>query len=263
MPLWGNRRLSNNAVTGFPPMGGFGVNANGQAMFANTTANGFVANLATGVHGISSNTKSLLMANVAYPGTGYRINDLLAVTDTGAIGSNASVAVDALTIVTALVGNVLGTGYANNDIINVAGTGTKATINVVSVGNSIIGNISTIAILTGGKYTANILTSNVATSNVTGNGVGFTINVATGISTVAIQQPGLYQVNPTTMNLNAFIGGSGTTANANLSISLTANKVGGSGWILKNRRADGKTTYEILVAARSIWNGNTDTTGVI
>ena len=71
--------------------------------------------------------------------------------------------------------NAAGSGYAVDDILSVTGgTGTAATLKVRAVGGS--GDITDVAIRTGGDYTVNP-TNPVSTTNVVGSGTGATFDL--------------------------------------------------------------------------------------
>lgn len=236
------------------------TSVNGSLAFANTQANAFHANLTIGVFGITANVKKAVGAVVNAAGAGYLINDLLSFDNTGAVpgNANANLVVSNIAVVYA---NVMlgGAGYSNGDIVRIpgtAGSGLHAWLNV-TVGNAIVGNVSTVSFVKNGSYSANFSSlSNIQVTNVSGSNTGnaFSVNVGTGIASLAVNNSGAYFTVPTTLNIVTLNGGSGVGGKANLDISLQANKTGGSGWVQKTVRQDGKTTYEILVAGRSIWN---------
>lgn len=271
MPLYGNKDQSNNApiitlgmqlLSNISNVAGLKVNA--RALFANTQANAFHSNLTVTVIGVNAQEK-LRYANVSnfQAGSGYAINDLLTLTNTGANAAiNADVKVTRLQLSNITGIKQLGTGYANGDVISIAGTGVKATARV-TVGDAVVGNVVTIALVSAGLYTANFAaTTNVATANVTGNGNACSVNISAGPGLLLINNSGSYVGRPTPITLNPLVGGNGTLANANLIFQPNSSISGGSGWVLRTVQDNGQTQYEILVAQGSIANTGAVDTGV-
>lgn len=271
MSLYGNKDQSNNApnihigmqmLSNIANVAGLKVNA--RALFANTLANAFHSNLTVTCVGVNGMEK-LRYANVAnaQAGSGYAINDLLTLTNTGA---NAAVNAD-VKVIRLQLSNITGIkqpggGYANGDLINIAGTGVRATARV-NVGDLIVGNVVLVTLVSAGLYSANFAaTTNVATSNVTGAGNACSVNIAAGPGLLQINNSGGYLGRPTTTTLNPLVGGSGTLANANLIFQTNASISGGAGWVLRTVQENGQTQYEILVAQGSIANTGAVDTGV-
>lgn len=94
MPLWGNKDAASNSVLSAPMQFKQAPNtANRDALYGNTTANGYGTGETIGMYGVDTTEISIGSGNVAFititnPGTGYTAN--AAVTISGGGGSSAT-----------------------------------------------------------------------------------------------------------------------------------------------------------------------------
>lgn len=253
---------SSDTAPNLPVASGLGVSANGQTLYANTTASGFVPNLGLGLFGISTDeitgvtTGNLASVTVVSGGSGFTARPN--VTITGANTTQAVVATNASVSGVAITAN--GTGYAVNQTFTATGgTGTSAVLTVSSV--DVNGNVTGVSISTAGDYTIiPTMTDNPFTTN-TGTGTGFTASLTLSLLKARITNAGEgYQSNTAAVTVSG-AGGVGTQ----VSISLTGaeGRKGGitPGWNLRKEGTGGRAgrvTYETLVPMRSMTSDGAD-----
>ena len=253
---------SSATAPNIPVASGYGVSANGQTLYANTTTSAFVPNLKVGLFGISTDeitgvtTGNISSVTVTSGGSGFTA--LPTVTITGANTTPATVATNASVTGTAITAN--GSGYrVGNTFTATGGTGTSAVLTVTSVNAN--GNVTGVSISTAGDYTVlPTVTNNPFTSN-TGSGTGFTASLTFSLLNARLTAAGEgYQSNTAAV----VVGGTGGVG-TQVSIALTGaeGRKGGvtPGWNLREEGTGGRAgrvTYETLVPMRSMTNDGAD-----
>ncbi len=166
---------------------------------------------------VSTNPTSIKTVAIAAGGTGYAVNDVLAIAG-GTSGTATVSAIDAPTSIATAVIAAAGTGYAVNDVLAIAG-GTGGTATVTTIGA--LGIVTAVSLTTAGSgYTAGV----IATTGGGGTGATITITItaASGIVTaVTLTAAGSAYV---AAEVKATTGGGGTGA----TITITTSE--GSEW---------------------------------
>ena len=260
MTLWSNTDANTSAPKNFLQMNR-GVAANGQTLYANTTAGAFIPNQTVGVFGVSAsemqgtgNVTTISVVSAGDSGTG-----IPTVTVTGANTVQATATANVL-IASAQI-YAPGTGYSNGNVMTVTGgTGTSANLTVSNVDAN--GNILAVTISTAGNYSViPTLNANPFTSNTATVGRGFTANLRLGIASVTVGTTG-EQYNQSSVVVTA---SANNIANSVLSAALAGNeggtKVAHAGWVMRKVGTGGRAgrvQYETLVAMGSITGDGPD-----
>lgn len=260
MAQWGNNDASSNAVLwAAVPYGKTPNSANRDALFGNTTANGYGTHQTIGMHGVDAaeitvKAKKLtaVAANGAGTGGSFIPGEILTIDATGATASqNATVSIVS-TEVRTLTPVAAGSGYANNDTVSLAtGTGSLG-IFTVTTGAANTG-VASLAYTDRGTFTTNPTLVGGATANITGSGTGLTVTATMRLKEIAVASPGKYTVVPTTTANNDLSGSaSGTGATASLTFGQEGSAaVAHTGWVVRKVGTGGRAgrvETEVLVA---------------
>lgn len=260
MSLWSNTDADTSAPK-FAIAGGLGGSANGQTLYANTTADVFVTGATIGVFGVSPDEKQGQgnVSTITVVAAGDSAYGLPAVTVTGANVSQATATVNVKVVGVTIVN--AGTGYANGNTFSVH-AGANTTTGVLTVTNvDGSGNVLAVSITTEGKYsTVTVANNNTFAAN-TGSGTGFTANIRFGIESVTVSGAG-EDYNGGTVGAVATANGISNTV---LSVALTgqegSTKSALAGWNLRKEGSGGRAGrvhYECLVAMGSLTGDGAD-----
>ena len=257
MALWSNTD-ANTSAPKYAVAGGLGVSANGQTLYANTTADAFVSGAKIGVFGVAPNEKTGQgnVSTITVSTSGDSAFGLPTVTITGANTTQATATVNVR--VTGITIRTAGTGYANGNtfFVHAGANTTRGVLTVTNVDGS--GNVLNVAITTAGRYsTVTTANDNTFTAN-TGSGRGFTANIRFGIESVTANVAGS-GYNRDTVGAIASANG---IANTVLTVQLTGQEGTEdqplAGWNLRKEGSGGRAGrihYECLVAMGSIAGG--------
>jgi hypothetical protein len=260
MALWSNSEAATSAPK-YAPAGGLGVSANGQQLYANTTADVFVTGQTIGVFGVTPSEKigTGNVSSFTIVASGDSATDIPTVTVTGANTTPATATVNVKVVSVSI--NAGGTGYAVGNTFTVTGgTGTSAVVTATTVAAN--GAITGLSITTAGRYSAvPVLTNlNTFTSN-TGSGSGFRANLRYGIESVTPNATG-FQYNYSTITATA---AGNNIANSIINVELTgqegSTKQPLAGWNLRKEGSGGRAgrvQYECLVAMGSMIGDGSD-----
>jgi hypothetical protein len=259
MALWSNTDEDTSAPK-YAVAGGYGVSANGQVLYGNTTQDVFVTGKALGVFGVSADetvgTGNVGTLTIVSSGSGFTARPTLTIT--GANTTPATAVANA-----AVVGVTItapGTGYeVGNTFTATGGTGTSAVLTVDDV--DVNGNVTSITITTAGDYTVvPTVTDNPFTSN-TGSGIGFTANLSLGVGSTQITNAG-EGYNQSTVGVTVGgAGGTGAVVTATLTGQEGTNRGLHAGWNLRKEGSGGRAGrvhYETLVAMGSMTGDGDD-----
>ena len=259
MALWSNTD-ANTSAPKFAVAGGLGVAQNGEALYANTTADVFVTGVTLGVFGVSAdekqgtgNVESIIVVSA---GSGFTARPTLSITGANTV---KAIATANGTVVAATI-TAAGTGYAVNEFLNVTnGVGTSGNLRISSVNAN--GNVTAVSIVSGGNYTTvPTLTNNPFTSNTSVAGVGFTANLSIGVGVTTVTTIGEgYGTDVAVVVAGA--GGTGAVAAAQLTGQEGQTKSALAGWNLRKEGSGGRAgrvSYECLVAMGSISGDGAD-----
>jgi hypothetical protein len=254
MALWSNTD-ANTSAPKYAVAGGLGVSANGDTLYANTTADAFVSGATIGVFGVSANemegTGNVSTLTIVSAGSGFTARPTIAIT-----GANTVQAVATATgkVVTATI-TTAGTGYAEDETLTATnGTGTSAILTVGAVDAN--GNITAVTVSTAGAYTAlPTLENNAFTSNTSVAGVGFRANLSIGVGSTTVSTVGEgYNTSDVTVTVGG-AGGTGAVVSTTLTGQEGTDKGVLAGWNLRKEGSGGRAGrvhYECLVAMGSI-----------
>ena len=261
MALWSNTD-ANTSAPKYAVAGGLGVSANGDVLYANTTANAFVPGATIGVFGVSASEKSgtgnVSTLTIASAGSGFTVRPTVTVTGANTV---QAVAIANAKTVTATITDA-GTGYAEDEELTATGGTGTATVLIVSAVDA-NGNVTAVTIDTVGDYTAlPTLENNPFTSNTSVAGVGFTANLSMGIGSTLVTTIGEEYGS----DVGVTVGGTGGTG-ASVTVTLTGQegttKGALAGWNLRKEGSGGRAgrvQYECLVAMGSISGDGADDT---
>ena len=253
---------SQDTAPTVPVASGLGVSANGQTLYANTTASAFVPNLEIGLFGVSADevfgvtTGNVATVTLLSSGSGFTARPN--VTVTGANTTQAEVTTNASVTGAAITAN--GTGYAvGNTFTATGGTGTSAVLTVSSIDAN--GNVTGVSITTAGDYSIiPTMTNNPFTSN-TGSGTGFTASLTLGLLKVTLTNAGEGYASDTVGVTVSGAGGAGAAVDVELTGAEGRNRGVTPGWNLRKEGTGGRAgrvTYETLVAMRSMSGDGAD-----
>jgi hypothetical protein len=272
MSQWKNTDNTANAVLwATVPYGQAPNTTNRDAMFGNTTANGYGTHQTIGMYGVDGTEIALGSKQItaAAPNTGgtggsYVPGETLTIDNTGATASKNASLIILTTEVRALVVNAAGSGYANGDTIRLAtGAGSNSGVFTVTTGAANTG-VASLALTARGSFTTNPTASQGATANITGSGTGLTVDASMRILTMGVADPGKYTVAPTTTANNTLSGSAaGTGALASLTVTSGVGKgeVAHTGWIVRKVGTGGRAgrvETEVLVAGGMSSDGSDD-----
>jgi hypothetical protein len=259
MSLWSNTD-ANTSAPKFAVAGGLGVAQNGDALYANTTANAFKTGLTLGVFGVSADEKqgtgNVATIIVVSAGSGFTARPTLSITGANTV---QAVATANGTIVSTTITSA-GTGYAANQFLNVTGgTGTSGNLRVSTVDAN--GNVTAVSIVGGGNYTTlPTLVDNPFTSNTSIAGVGFRANLSIGVGVTTVTTIGEGYGTDVAVAVGG-AGGTGAVAAAQLTGQEGQTKGALAGWNLRKEGSGGRAgrvSYECLVAMGSISGDGAD-----
>jgi hypothetical protein len=239
MPLWGNTDTTGNSVISAPAQLHQAPNtSNRDALYGNTTANGYGTSETVGMYGVSvaemaaSGDTSVGSITISAAGTGYTARPTVTVAVPDAVnGVRATATLVGKVVTVALNGPGTGGSAIPGDTLTTAGgTGTQATINVTAT------EIRTVAIAVAGSGYTN---GNVITATV-GTGTKATYTVTTGAAdtipaSLALTTRGSYTANP---GLSAAVttaappGGTGLTVDHTTRVKTVAIKTAGAWTVL-------------------------------
>jgi hypothetical protein len=272
MSQWGGNDASSNAVLWAPvPFGQAPNTANRDALYGNTTANGYGTHETIGLYGVDAaeigvrnKTLSAVSANGGGTSGSYVPGEILTIDATGATATqNATVRV-LTTEVRAFTITDGGEGFANGDTVELAsGAGSNAGVFTVTTGAA-DDAIASLALTARGSFTTNPdanTTVNVLTGS--GNGAAVDITAAMRIATLGIANPGKYSVVPTTTANNTLAGAaSGNGAMASLTFGAVGSAdIAHTGWVLRKVGTGGRAgrvMTEVLVAGGITGDGSDD-----
>jgi len=259
MALWSNTD-ANTSAPKYAVAGGYGVAANGDILYGNTTQDVFVTGKAIGVFGVSADetvgTGNVGTLTIVSTGSGFTARPTLTIT--GANTTQATAVANAKVVAVTIT--AAGTGYeTGNTFTATGGTGTSAVLTVDDVDGN--GNVLAVSITIAGDYTAvPTLVNNPFTSN-TGSGTGFTANLSLGVGSTQITAAG-EGYNQSTVGVT--VGGAGGTG-ASVTATLTGQEGTNSGlhagWNLRKEGSGGRAGrihYETLVAMGSMTGDGDD-----
>jgi hypothetical protein len=254
MPLWSNTE-ANTSAPKYAVAGGLGVSANGDVLYANTTANAFVPGATIGVFAVSAaekaGTGNVATLIITSAGSGFTARPTLSIT--GANTVQAVAIANAKTVGVTIT--AAGTGYLTGQVFTATGgTGTATTLTVSTVNAN--GNVTAVSITQAGDYTAlPTLTNNPFTSNTTVAGVGFTATLSMGVGSTLVTTVGeQYNTSNVTVTV-AGAGGTGAVVAATLTGQEGTTKGALAGWNLRKEGSGGRAgrvQYECLVAMGSM-----------
>lgn len=257
MALWSNTD-ANTSAPKYAVAGGLGVSANGDALYANTTADAFVSGLTLGVFGVAPNETAGQgnVSAISVTSSGDSAYGLPTVTVTGANTTQATATVNVK--ITGVTIRTAGTGYANGNTFfaQVGANTTQGVLTITNVDGN--GNVLAVSITTAGKYSTVTTANDYTFPANTGSGTGFTANLRFGIESVTVNDAG-EGYNRATVGATATANGISNTA---FSVTLTgqegSEKGPLAGWNLRKEGSGGRAGrvhYECLVAMGSIAGG--------
>lgn len=259
MALWSNTD-ANTSAPKYAVAGGYGVSANGEVLYGNTTVDAFVTGKAIGVFGVSADetvgTGNVGTLTIVTAGSGFTARPTLTIT--GANTTQATAVANATVVEVTITAP--GTGYAvGNTFTATGGTGTAAVLTVDTVDGN--GNVTAVSITTAGDYTVvPTITDNPFTSN-TGSGTGFTANLSLGVGSTQITNAG-EEYNQSTVGVTVGgAGGTGASVTATLTGQEGTNRGLHAGWVLRKEGTGGRAGrvhYETLVAMGSMTSDGDD-----
>lgn len=249
-PLWALSQLNKTANT-----------ANRDALFGNTSADGFVTGKTVGIFGVSGNelgaaggyVSGIAVANA---GSGFTARPTVAISASqGSLNATAT----AVGVVVNVAVNEIGDGYANGDIIRMTdGTGTNATFEVTT--GAANASVASLEIVTAGAYTTLPTLANAETANTSGDGTGATVDVVIGLGPITVTNTGIGYTSATATIGGA--GGSGASATVTITKNEGASAVAHTGWQLRTVGSGGRAGrvhYETLVAGGISSDASDDT----
>lgn len=257
MALWSNTD-ANTSAPKYAVAGGLGVSANGQTMYANTSANEFVSDLTIGVFGVAptETTGQGNVSTITVDTAGDSAYGLPTVTITGANTTQATATVNVK--ITGVTIRTAGTGYANGNTLfaHVGANTTRGVLTVTNVDGS--GNILAVSITTAGKYSTITSANDVSFLANNASGSGFTANLRFGLESVTTSAAG-EGYNRATVGATASANGiSGSVLTVQLTGQEGSEKGPLAGWNLRKEGSGGRAGrvhYECLVAMGSITGG--------
>jgi hypothetical protein len=261
MALWSNTD-ANTSAPKYAVAGGYGVAANGEVLYGNTTQDVFVTGKAIGVFGVSADetvgTGNVGTLTIVSAGSGFTARPTLTIT--GANTTQATALANATVVGVTITAP--GTGYeVGNTFTATGGTGTAAVLTVDTV--DVNGNVTAVTITVAGDYTVvPTVTDNPFTSN-TGSGTGFTANLSLGVGSTQITNAG-EGYNQSTVGVTVGgAGGTGSSVTATLTGQEGTNRGLHAGWNLRKEGSGGRAGrvhYETLVAMGSMTGDGADDT---